>query len=74
MAWRIGLDNDLSAFTRAPRSPRNLRDKLERALVTSVIGKIQAEIGVQNPDKSYVLEIVSFCNHLRADKHVRFAL
>ena len=74
MARRIGLDNDLSAFARAPCAPRNLRDKLERALVTSVIGKIQAEIGVQNPDKGYVLKIVSFCNHLRADKHVRFAL
>ena len=74
MFGRIRLQNNSAFFLRSPRAPRNLSDKLKSAFARSIVGKIQRRVRFENTYKRDVAEVVPFCNHLRADKHVRFAL
>lgn len=72
MFRRIGLKNDSAFFFRSARSARNLRYELEGALARAIITKIQRGVRFENTHECDVAEVVTFCNHLRADEHVRF--
>ena len=57
----------------APGSAGNLREQLKRALARAEIGKMQRQVGVDDPDKRDVREMQTLRDHLRADKNVDFA-
>ena len=70
----VGLKDNSALFFRSSCSSRNLRYKLEGAFARTIIAEIKRGIGFQNTDESNVSEIVSFRNHLRTHKHVRFLI
>ena len=65
-----GLQQGMSQFVAAPGAPGRLTQKLKRALGRARVGVGEADVGVDDTDKSQKREVVPFGDQLRADDEV----
>src|ERR1043166_159527 len=69
----VSLNEDFPVGFAASGASGYLRQKLERSLARAKIGKMQRQIGVNDPNQSDVGKMQTFCNHLRADQDIDFS-
>ena len=70
----VGLKINRSGVISAPCAPCNLRQKLKSPLTGAKIRQIEPVVRVYYAHKRHIRVVQPFCNHLRADKNVDFAL
>ena len=69
----VRLHDDLAARAVPSRASRRLRDEHEAALRRAEIGQIQTRIGTDDANRLHAGQVVSLCNHLRAEENVEVA-
>lgn len=68
-----GLNEDLADAVAAAGAAGDLSQELEGAFAGAEIGKVEAEIGVEDSDQSDIGKIEAFGDHLRPDEDVEAA-
>src|SRR5664280_5234 len=68
------LDNDFSWKISAATTSGNLRYQLKSSFRGSKVRHIEGSVGGDNAHQCYEREVMTFGNHLRADKNVNFPL
>ena len=70
----VSLNDHVAAKTPASRSPRRLRQQLERSFARPVVVGVKRQIRRQNADQRHIRKIMSFDDHLRSDENLGFPI
>ncbi len=66
---RLKRLHDHLAWGVAPASPRELREQLERPLLSTEVGQAEAGVGIDDRGERDTGEVMPLCHHLRPDQH-----
>src|SRR5205807_10544572 len=61
----VGLNKNVARYFAAIRPSRDLREQLKRAFAGAEVGKMEGEIGIDDPVQSHVREMNTFFAYLR---------